>query len=132
MLRTLTILILYFLLMACSGLQPSNPPRPIRQIAEPNNPENHYLTLIQNHPQDPEPWFQLGNLYAESNRLEAAEYSYRQALKRGAHPKATHNLGLVQIRLGVAALNQARSDLPKDPSTQQQTRKLLKALLEVQ
>lgn len=77
-----------------------------------------------------EPWFQLGNLYAAQGRLEEAEHAYRQVLVRADRPEALHNLGLVQVRMGVAALGEARRRLPANDPVHAETRELLRLLLE--
>lgn len=78
---------------------------------------------------NPEDWFQLGNRYAEAGQLEQAEHAYRRALENGPYPKAQHNLGLVQVRLGVKALQNAREQLPAEHPAHAATREFLQLLL---
>ncbi len=92
--------------------------------------EGYYLQLTRLRPQDPEPWFQLGNLYAEQGRLLMAERAYREALRRRDEARTLHNLGLVQVRLGVGALREARERLPADDPVHEYTREFLRVLLE--
>jgi len=92
--------------------------------------EGYYLQWIRLRPNDAGPWFQLGNLYAEQGRLDAAERAYREALRRRDEARTLHNLGLVQVRLGVGALREAQQRLPPDDPTRQETRALLQTLLE--
>ena len=75
-------------------------------------------------------WFRLANAYAEEERLEEAENAYKEALKHGKGVKALHNLGLVQVWLGVKALREARSQLPPDEPAHLETRRYLNALLQ--
>ena len=75
-------------------------------------------------------WFQLANAYAEEERLEEAENAYKKALKRGKGAKALHNLGLVQVWLGIKALREARTQLPPDDPVHLETRRYLNALLQ--
>jgi tetratricopeptide (TPR) repeat protein len=91
--------------------------------------EQRYLDLALAKPRDAEPWFQLGNYYAARNRLAGAEFAYRQALKRENSPKTLHNLGLVQIRLGINALGEAHEQIPEDDPARRQTRELIATLL---
>jgi tetratricopeptide (TPR) repeat protein len=91
--------------------------------------ERRYLDLALAEPGDAEPWFQLGNYYAARNRLAGAEFAYRQALKRESSPKTLHNLGLVQIRLGINALGEAHERLPEDDPARRQTQELIATLL---
>ena len=75
-------------------------------------------------------WFQLANAYAEEERLEEAENAYKEALKYGYGAKALHNLGLVQVWLGIKALREARPQLSPDDPAHLETRRYLNALLQ--
>ena len=92
--------------------------------------EGYYLQLTRARPNDAEPWFQLGNLYAEQGRLDSAERAYREALRRRDEVRTLHNLGLVQIKLGIGALREAQRRLPADDPIQEQTREFLRGALE--
>lgn len=92
--------------------------------------EGYYLQLIRLKPKDADPWFQLGNLYAEQGRLDSAERAYREALRRRDDARTLHNLGLVQVKLGVGALREAQKRLPPDDPARRETREFLRALLE--
>jgi cytochrome c-type biogenesis protein CcmH/NrfG len=61
--------------------------------------ENAYLELAQKTPSQADPWFRLGNIYARTERLDAAVTAYREALLRDQkNSKVWHNLGVVQLR----------------------------------
>ena len=61
--------------------------------------EKEYLHLTRQIPAQSEPWFRLGNIYARTNRLDAAVATYREALVRDPNnSKIWHNLGIVQLR----------------------------------
>lgn len=92
--------------------------------------EGYYLQLTRLKPKDANPWFQLGNLYAEQGRLDSAERAYREALRRRDDAKTLHNLGLVQVKLGIGALREAQNRLPPADAARQETRELLRTLLE--
>ncbi|MFZ1640476.1 MAG: tetratricopeptide repeat protein [Candidatus Contendobacter sp.] len=92
--------------------------------------EGYYLQLTRLKPNEASPWFQLGNLYAEQGRLDSAERAYREALRRRDEARTLHNLGLVQVRLGVGALREAQKRLPPDDPTRRETREFLQTLLE--
>ncbi len=92
--------------------------------------ENYYLQLSRIQPKQASPWFKLGNLYAEQGRLDAAEHAYRQAMRRHDSARTLHNLGLVQIKLGIGALREAQQRLPANDPVHQQTHKFLQTLLE--
>jgi Flp pilus assembly protein TadD len=58
-----------------------------------------YKKLTEKIPAEPEPWFRLGNIYARTERLDAAVAAYKNALAR--NPKSSkiwHNLGIVHLR----------------------------------
>lgn len=92
--------------------------------------EGYYLQLTRLKPGDAEPWFQLGNLYAEQGRLDSAERAYREALRRRDDARTLHNLGLVQVKLGVGALRESQRRLPRDDPARQETDEFLRTLLE--
>lgn len=75
-------------------------------------------------------WFEIANLYAELGELEDAEAAYRQSLALGMDQRARHNLGLVQVRMGMQSLASAREGLPADPANQANTRAYLQRLLD--
>jgi len=61
--------------------------------------EKHYKTLAQKAPEEAEPWFKLGNIYARTLRIELAIQCYREALVRDPrNVKAWHNMAVVQLR----------------------------------
>ena len=61
--------------------------------------EKDYTLLANKIPKNVEPWFRLGNIYARTDRLDAAVAAYREALVRDQkNSKIWHNLGIVQLR----------------------------------
>ena len=61
--------------------------------------EKHYLRLTQHAPEESEPWFKLGNVYARNARLDGAVRCYREALIRDSRDaKAWHNMAVTQLR----------------------------------
>ena len=92
--------------------------------------EGYYLQLTRLKPKDAGSWFQLGNLYAEQGRLDSAERAYREALRRRDDARTLHNLGLIQVKLGIGALREAQNRLPPTDAARRETRELLRTLLE--
>ncbi len=92
--------------------------------------EGYYLQLTRLKPKDAGAWFQLGNLYAEQGRLDSAERAYREALRRRDDARTLHNLGLIQVKLGIGALREAQTRLPPTDAARRETRELLRTLLE--
>lgn len=61
--------------------------------------ERAYRQLSEEAPSQVEPWFRLGNIYARTDRLDAAVAAYRNALLRNSkNGKIWHNLGIVHLR----------------------------------
>lgn len=92
--------------------------------------EGYYLQLMQLKPKDAGPWFQLGNLYSEQGRLDAAERAYRESLRRRDDARTLHNLGLAQVKLGIGALREAQKRLPPNDPARRETQEFLRILLE--
>ncbi len=73
---------------------------------------NEYL---KTHPNDAEKFYQLGNVYVNTLRPEAAIRSYKYTLKLDpSHDKARHNLGVVYLKLGLYEISASRKTLPMD------------------
>lgn len=90
-----------------------------------------FIDYLQRRPDDAEAWFRLGNAQAQLGRLEAAESALRQALAlEPGMARARHNLGLVQIQLGVTAVLMARRDLPEVDDPAARTMEYLACLME--
>jgi tetratricopeptide (TPR) repeat protein len=79
--------------------------------------EELYKALVRSAPNNYEAWFRLGNLYARSDHPDAAADAYQRALTlNGTDPRAWHNLGVVRLRQGWAALIASHGYLKeKDP-----------------
>jgi cytochrome c-type biogenesis protein CcmH/NrfG len=115
------------LLSGCAVFPESSAPD-----SAPDAPEQPYLDSIAARASDPESWFRLGNRYAEQNQLEQAEQAYRRALQHNEdYSAARHNLGLVQIRMGVEALRVAAAQLPVEHPVHAETRRFLQVILTV-
>lgn len=79
--------------------------------------ERQYVLLTSRVPQEPEPWFRLGNVYARTARPELAVRAYQEAVLRNPkHTRAWHNMGVVQLRQAAASLRELeRFGQPDDP-----------------
>ncbi|MCP5419108.1 MAG: tetratricopeptide repeat protein [Gammaproteobacteria bacterium] len=135
--RLSLILLFHVLLSGCAILNTDNGLVDLAQQAQQaraagrfSDAETAYWALIQAHPEAIEPWFQLGNLYAENGRLEEAQQAYRRALRQGDEPQVRHNLGLVQLQLGIRNLREARQQLPADDPAHDAARQYLQMLLQ--
>jgi cytochrome c-type biogenesis protein CcmH/NrfG len=77
--------------------------------------EKEYLELTRQIPDQAEPWFRLGNIYARMDRLDAAVAAYRNALVRDKdYSKAWHNLGIVHLRQATTTFKDMLQHTSKD------------------
>lgn len=61
--------------------------------------ERHYRDLTRGAPEEVEPWFKLGNVYARTQRYDLAIACYREVLVRDSRDvKAWHNIAVTQLR----------------------------------
>src|SRR5690606_27049603 len=69
--------------------------------------ERQYLLLTERVPQEPEPSFRLGNVYARTARPDLAVRAYREAVLRNPkHTRAWHNMAVVQLRQAAESLRE--------------------------
>lgn len=72
--------------------------------------EKQYTLLAKRVPIEAENWFRLGNIYARTNRPDAAIAAYRETLVREPeHRKAWYNLGILQLRAAAASLEKVQT-----------------------
>lgn len=91
--------------------------------------EQEYLTLTKQAPDDAESWFRLGNVYAQTERLEASVMAYREALARDdSNSKAWHNLGIVQLRQASTTFNDMIEHTNASDPLNQRARYMLDAI----
>ena len=91
--------------------------------------EQLYMGLARQLPHDYEIWFRLGNLYARSNKPDAAADAYQRALSINASDaRAWYNLGIVRLRQGWASMVQAQSQADTKDPLYRQTDELLERL----
>lgn len=122
---------LALVLPACTTLVPAATPVAASTAAHAEDPLLAACRQALAAPADiGDPWFLLGNAYAEQGRLSEAEDAYRRALERAPHPRAQHNLALVQLQLGMHNLREAARQLPARDRTRAETREFLRALME--
>lgn len=69
--------------------------------------EKQYIVLVQKVPVEAENWFRLGNIYARTNRPEAAIAAYRETLiRQPENRKAWFNMSILQVKSAVSSLEQ--------------------------
>ncbi len=79
--------------------------------------ERYFVQLTTRLPEEPEPWFKLGNVYARTGRSELAVRAYREAVRRDPeHTRAWHNMAVVQLQQAAASLRELQKFAkPDDP-----------------
>jgi len=79
--------------------------------------EQSYRALTRQVPQEADPWFRLGNIYARQEKPAAAVAAYQEALVRQPkNGKAWHNMGVVQLRQAMNSFsNLEQATEPGDP-----------------
>lgn len=91
--------------------------------------EELYKSLVRSSPNNYEAWFRLGNLYARSDHADAAADAYQRALTlNSTDPRAWHNLGVVRLRQGWAALIASHGYLKEKDPLYHQTGDLIRYL----
>lgn len=69
--------------------------------------EKQYTLLAKKVPVEAENWFRLGNIYARTNRPDAAIAAYRETLVREPeNRKAWFNMAILQVKSAVGSLEQ--------------------------
>jgi len=88
--------------------------------------EKQYTELVKKVPQDADLWFRLGNVYARTQRPEAAIKAYHEALIRQPEmSKAWYNMGIMQLRQAVYSFSQLQVYSSTDDPLYNQSRHLI-------
>lgn len=120
----IVVVVLSGLLAGCAGLGLYTP----EQQALLTHADPRLAAAVRAHPDQPEPWYQLGNGYAKHGRPGQAAAAYREALRHGSYPRAEFNLGLMQVWQGVRTMRTASRKLPREARDSRQMHKLLQLL----
>jgi tetratricopeptide (TPR) repeat protein len=109
--------------------QLSNDAQLAYEAGEDARAEQLYMGLARAAPADPEIWFRLGNLYARSDRPDAAADAYQRALALKTNdPRAWYNLGIVRLRQGWAAMMRANAALKDTDPLYRETERMMSHL----
>lgn len=94
--------------------------------------EAAYRELARQVPKEVEPWFRLGNIYARTERPEAAVDAYKEALVRDPGlAKAWHNMATVHLRQAANAFLQLRSHAPPESTEDLQAAAMYRAIIDL-
>lgn len=81
-------------------------------------------------PGDANPGFNWATCTPSRGGWDLAQRAYQESLRRRDDARTLHNLGLAQVKLGIGALREAQQRLPPSHPARQETRELLRTLLE--
>jgi len=144
MMRNFGILLVVIVLSGCSAAmtvreEAEIPTDQITRLAESTyassdwlESEKYYSQLVQSGPPQALHWYRLGNIYAFTDRPDAAIVAYREAIKLEPDSADTwYNLGMVQLRQAVYTFAQLQLHPGENQRTAEQGEKILKQLLEL-
>ena len=94
--------------------------------------EKHYSELIRSGPEQALHWYRLGNIYAYTNRPDAAIVAYREAIRlQPEMAEAWYNLGIIQLKQSAWSLGQLQLHAGEDQATAGQGKLILQGILEL-
>ena len=94
--------------------------------------EKHYTVLVREVPEEALPWFRLGNIYASTNRPDAAISAYREALIRDPEmTKIWFNMGVLQLKQAANSFEQLGIYGDKDDPLYLRSRDLLDGIIKI-
>ncbi len=94
--------------------------------------EKDYSQLTEKIPNNPEPWYRLGNVYAELNKSDNAITAYRRAIEINPdNTKAWHNLGLVQLQQATRTFIDMQEHATKDDIMAQRGRFVVNSIQQI-
>jgi len=94
--------------------------------------EEKYAELVKKVPEEAELWFRLGNVYARTQRPQAAVKAYREALVREPQmSKAWYNMSIMQLRQSVYSLGQMQVYSDPDDPLYAEGRQLLEGIIDL-
>jgi len=94
--------------------------------------EKYYVILVQQSPEESLSWFRLGNVYARTQRPNAAISAYQEALVRDPkNSKAWYNMAIVQLRQAANSFNELQVFADPDDPLSAQGKKAFDGILEL-
>ena len=94
--------------------------------------EQDYLTLVKRMPGEALYWYRLGNIYARTERLDAAIVAYRQAVQRNPeYTDAWYNMGIIQLKQAASTFNELQARSPSDNALNKEGKRILEEILNI-
>lgn len=92
--------------------------------------EKYYTILVQKIPKEAQHWFRLGNIYARTNRPNAAVSTYRESLIRDPKlVKSWYNMGIVQLKQAANSFNELQINTDSEHPLHEQSKKVFDGIL---
>ncbi len=90
------------------------------------------LLLVQRIPENAKHWFRLGNVYARTQRPDAAVVAYREALLRDPKmSKAWFNMGVLQLKQAANSFDELQSYIDMEDPLYTKGRKIFTGIVEL-
>lgn len=94
--------------------------------------EKDYLELVKKMPEEALHWFRLGNIYARTQRPDAAIVAYREAvLRKPDYSKAWYNMGIIQLKEAANTFNEMQVHTHSDDTLHLEGKRLLEEILKI-
>ena len=94
--------------------------------------EKDYLVLVKRMPEEALHWFLLGNIYARTQRPDAAIVAYREAvLRKPDYSKAWYNMGIIQLKEAANTFNEMQVHTPSEDALNIEGKRLLEEILKI-
>ncbi len=94
--------------------------------------EKHYIILVDKIPENAVHWFRLGNIYARTQRPDAAVMAYRESLIRDPKfAKAWYNMGVLHLQQSANSFNEFQIYVDKNDPLYEKGQKIFADTLEI-
>ncbi len=94
--------------------------------------EKNYTILSRQVPRDPIIWYRLGNIYAHTQRPDAAVAAYRETLIRDPQfIKAWYNMGIIQLKQAAKSFNEMKSHTNPEHPLNKRSEQIFEGILDI-
>ena len=94
--------------------------------------EKHYTILVEKIPEDAVHWFRLGNIYARTQRPDAAVTAYRESLIRDPEfAKAWYNMGVLHLQQAANSFSEFQIYVDKNDPLYEKGQKIFVDTLDI-
>ena len=94
--------------------------------------EQDYVELVKKIPEESLHWFRLGNIYARTQRPDAAIIAYREAvLRKPDSSKAWYNMGIIQLREAANTFNEMQVHTESQDPLHNEGKRIMEEILNI-